>query len=476
MVAITMNAKYLTVDVPDVYNLENLDHVVGDVHDNYGVNLLTGEELTAFEKSYTLKPGDRMPNIICIMDESYSDFSQFGDIEFTREYSPFLDSLNDNPNFIRGDLFVSTYGGATANSEFEFLTGNSMLGMPRGSIPYQQYIDSETGSISRTLHNLGYRTIAVHPYLGSGWNRPAVYEAMAFDEFLDQEAFEDPEYIRSYISDESSFDKIIELYEDNRANGEGQPLFVFNVTMQNHGSYTKSYDNFEPDVFIASDPGVYTEAEQYFSVARNTDTAIRDLVSYFAECGEPTVICFFGDHLPSFHDGFYENALGVSDTANCTPDQMQKLYMTDYFIWANYDISGVKNRDLSLNYLSTLVMQVAGIPLTEYQLFLTNIYERFPVVTTVGIVDGNGDYIGGTEVVTSTDVWNYYNVLEYNNVFGDDERYSVVFDYPLAQAEELDYDTATGFGGASSYEPEQTDAIPPETNEFTVTTEESEPA
>lgn len=466
MVAITMNAKYLAVDVPAVYNLENLDHVVGDVHDNYGVNLLTGEELSVFEKSYTLRPGDRMPNIICIMDESYCDFSQFGDLEFTLDYSPFMDSLCDNPNVIRGDLFVSTFGGGTANSEFEFLTGNTMLAMPRGSIPYQQYIDSETGSISRTLHNLGYRTIAVHPYLGSGWNRPQVYECMAFDEFLDQEAFEDPEYIRSYISDACSFDKIIELYEDNRDNGNGQPLFVFNVTMQNHGSYSKSYDNFEPDVFLASDPGVYTEAEQYFSVARQTDYAIQDLVSYFANCSEPTVICFFGDHLPSFHDGFYEDMLGVADTADCTPDQMQKLYMTDFFIWANYPVAMPDIENISLNYLSTVVMQVAGIPLTEYQLFLTNMYREYPVLTTVGLADFDGNYVGGTDLVTSTDIWNYYNVLEYNNVFEDADRYNAVFDYPMGIAELLNPDQARGS--------REVDMVPATTEEPAIMTEESE--
>lgn len=476
LVALTMNAKYLKVSVPGVYNIENLNHVVNDVNENYGINMLTEIPLTEAQRYGTLSSAHQMPNIICIMDESYSDFSQFGDIPLSQEYAPFINSLYENDHAIRGELYVSTYGGGTANSEFEFLTGNSMLGMPQGSIPYQQYLGGTTGSISRTLHNMGYHTIAIHPYLASGWNRPLVYQSMLFDEFLAIDDFPNPEYIRSYVSDQSSFEKVIEMYEASRNSDPTQPVFIFNVTMQNHGSYSKTYSNFEPDVFYAMAPGTYPEAEQYLSVAHQTDAAVEFLVNYFENCDEPTVICFFGDHLPSLKDGFYEMLMGVNDTSDLDPEQMQKLYMTDFFIWANYDVDMPDIEHISLNYLSTLVMQVAGIPLTEYQLFLTNIYERFPVVTTVGIVDGNGDYIGGTEVVTSTDVWNYYNVLEYNNVFGDDERYSVVFDYPLAQAEELDYDTATGFGGASSYEPEQTDAIPPETNEFTVTTEESEPA
>ncbi len=467
LVAITMNAKYLKVDVPDVYNLENMDHVVEDVHDNYGINLLTGEPLTQMQRSRTLRPGDRQPNIICIMDESYSDFSQFGDIEMTKDYSPFMDSLYDTPNTIRGDLYVSTYGGGTANSEFEFLTGNTMVGMPAGSIPYQQYISGEAGSISRTLHNIGYHTVAIHPYLGSGWNRPVVYEAMAFDEFLDIEDFPDAEYIRSYVSDSCSFDKVIEEYEENRANGDGSPVFIFNVTMQNHGSYTKNYTNFEPDVFIAADPGAYPEAEQYFSVARNTDDAVRELILYFSQCDEPTVICFFGDHLPSFHDGFYEDMLGVTDTADLSPEQMQKLYMTDFFIWANYNVDVPQIDRISLNYLSTLLMQVAGIPLTEYQLFLTNMYNEYPVLTTAGLRDAEGNYLGGTDILEGRDIWNYYTVLEYNNVFGEDERYAPVFDWPFGTAQLLDPQTVSG-------NPEEVDAVPPESSEHTMQTEESE--
>lgn len=472
LVAITMNAKYLTVSAPSVYNIENLNHVVNDVHENYGINMLNEQPLAAYQR-YQEVDSDSMPNIICIMDESYSDFSQFGDINLTQELAPFINSLYDNDNAIRGELYVSTYGGGTANSEFEFLTGNTMLGMPQGSIPYQQYLGSETGSVPRTLHNLGYRTVAIHPYLASGWNRPLVYQSMCFDEFLAIDDFPNPEYVRSYVSDQSSFEKIIEVYEQSKSNDPDQPMFIFNVTMQNHGSYTKTYTNFEPDVFYAASPGSFPEAEQYFSVAHRTDAAVEELIEYFSNCDEPTVICFFGDHLPSLKDGFYEMLFGA-DTASLEPEQMQKLYMTDFFIWTNYDVNMPDVEHISLNYLSTLVMQVAGIPLTEYQLFLTNIYERFPIITTVGIVDGAGNYVGGTDVVTSTDVWNYYNVLEYNNVFGEDERYSVVFDYPLSIAEEMDYDTATGHGGSSPSSSE-VDMIPPESNEFTIETEESEP-
>lgn len=446
LVAITMNAKYLTVSPPSVYSEENLANVVDDVRANYGYNMMSDAGMSERERNQTVTEDTVMPNIICIMNESYSDFSQFGEIALTQPFQPFIDSLADSDQAITGELHVSTYGGGTANSEFEFLTGNSMLGMPQGSIPYQQYIDSDTGSLARILKGYGYNTIAVHPYLASGWNRPAVYEYMDFDEFIADEHFMNAQLIRKYVTDEESFREIIELYEENERSSDA-PLFVFNVTMQNHGSYTKSYENFQPDVFIETDPGRYPEAEQYLSVARRTDSAFEGLVRYFENVDEPTVICMFGDHLPSLHDNFYEDLLGVSSIADLDAERMMLLYMTDYVIWANYPISCTEIENISLNYLSTLVMQAAGLPLTTYQLFLSTMYERFPVITTIGTRARDGSYLGSTDIVTVTDIWNYYSVLMYNEVFEEgDDRLNLFFDVPAYRMDAVIEERASGSG------------------------------
>ena len=429
IVAITMNAQYLKVSPPAVYSEEGVTDVEADVADNYGTNMLTDKKLSANMRRRIMN-GEK-PNIICIMNESYSDFSQFGDVELSKPYKPFMDSLSENT--IKGDCYVSTFGGGTANSEFEFLTGNTMLAMPNGSIPYQQYITGDTGSLSRLLKSYGYTAYAVHPYTASGWNRPDVYNYMAFDKFYAIDDFQEPEFIRSYISDMCSYEKVIELYEEHEKESNS-PLFVFNVTMQNHGSYTKSYANFEPDVSYVKNPGAFPQAEQYFSVARNSDDAVKMLIEYFSNVDEPTVICFFGDHLPSLKDGFYEEILGVKDIAELSPEDMQKLYITDYFIWANYDIPEKEIKAISLNYLSTLVMQTAGLPMSEYQMFLSDLYELYPVVTTMGICDKDGNYLGGNLQMLHEDLWNYYSVLEYNNVFGKEDRRFYIFDIPYFES------------------------------------------
>ena len=108
-------------------------------------------------------------------------------------------------NTVKGHLLVSTIGGGTSNSEYEFLTGNSIAFVP-GTVPYQQFVLKDTFSLARLFKDRGYTTLALHPYDGSGYNRERVYSYFGFDYFYDMDSFTDPELVRNrYISDTVSY-------------------------------------------------------------------------------------------------------------------------------------------------------------------------------------------------------------------------------------------------------------------------------
>ena len=127
---------------------------------------------------------------------------------------PFIDSLKENS--VRGNLYVSVKGGNTANTEFEFLTGNSLAFLPAGSVAYQQFVKSDLPSLASHLGDLGYTTAALHPYRASGWNRNIVYPKLGFDAMYFQEDFQNATTCRGYVDDQSAFNKLIELYENKR--------------------------------------------------------------------------------------------------------------------------------------------------------------------------------------------------------------------------------------------------------------------
>jgi len=432
LLALTMNAQDLIVEVPDGYSTEKIDEmersIIGlseNARDRIMIAPIT-------ENPGDIAAGDRIvsqkevrPNIVVVMCESYADLEEIAPFEVNVDVNEYISSLKKDT--ISGDLFVSTFGGGTANSEFEFLTGNSMAFLPNGSVPYLQYIDEKTGSLAWILKQNGYSTVAVHPYIESGWSRPQAYERLGFDRFVSIDEFSDPEYIREYVSDRSSFDKVIELFEQK---GD-EPIFVFNVTMQNHGGYGVKYENFEEGVRLSEYPGRFPETEQYLSLIRETDDAVKGLIDYFSSCDEPTIVLFFGDHAPSMKNGFYETILD-SSMSGLEAGEMQALYRTEYFFWANYDIVEAQDREMSTNYLSTALLEIADIEMPAYNQLLKELYREYPVISTMGVFDSFGHRFDCVSALPDDGgMLRGYSYLIYNNLFGKDERREEVFDYPL---------------------------------------------
>ncbi len=323
-----------------------------------------------------------------IMDEAFSDLSVLGEFETNEDYMPFIRSLSHDAEVSSGWLNVSVLGGNTANTEFEFLTGHSMAFLPQGSVAYQQYVKSEGVSLPAYLKSLGYSTVAIHPYYADGWERDRVYPLIGFDRFLSKDDMKGARKIRKYISDEACFDRIIELYEEKE---EGQPLFVFNVTMQNHSGYDETFVNFKPEIEAK---GIQSKVlNQYLSLMKKTDEAFEKLVTYFEEQEEETVILFFGDHQPTT---YVSNPILRSNgmkTDSLSLEENLLKYKVPYVLWSNFDLPqglAAYKQETSTNYLAIDVLERCGLPLPKYQNFLKGIREQYPVITANQMRDAQG--------------------------------------------------------------------------------------
>ena len=357
------------------------------------------------------------PNIIVIMDEAFSDLSVWGDFETSEEVMPFFKQLQQEA--VGGEVYVSVKGGNTANTEFEFLTGNSMAFLPTGSVPYQQYINSETPSLASYLKSLGYTTTAIHPYNRSGWDRDTVYEYFGFDQFLDKDSFTDPYRLRGYISDKSAFDKIIEQYEIGKNQGS---QFIFEVTMQNHGGYSKETPDFNiyltlPEVTSKTTSVVATE--KYLTLINQTDRALQELVEYFEQQSEPTIIVMFGDHQPSdYITNTIQRICGV--TGDDTLDSLEQGYRVPFLMWSNYGLEHQYYDGISVNYLSSILMQNANIAKTGYQEFLSNLMQSFPIINANVYQDADGVFHSWDE--NQEEQLKNYQILQYNQLVDKKHR------------------------------------------------------
>lgn len=404
-------SRNLIITQPDGYDVSSLSQVASSIEVTPVIH----------EDNY------EYPNIIAIMNESFADLSSIGNFSTNEDYLPYFKSLSKNT--IRGNLHMSIFGAQTPNSEWEFLTSNSMAFVPKRTIPYQQYVLRNSYSLASILKEQGYSTTAMHCYYPQGYNRNIAYPRLGFDSFYHLYTMHDLEYIREYPSDLSTYKNIIELYEKK---AENEKLFNFTLTMQNHGSYTDEY--FENT--IIAENGEYPKLNQYLSLIKLADNALEYLVNYFSHQDEHTIIILFGDHQPYVEDEFYNSLLSQKYEDIYSKEASEQKYITPFIIWANYDIDTSRYNDitdLSANYLASLLLDVANIQKTPYLEFLDNLREEIPIITGNGYVDKNNIYHDFSEETEYTELINSYHYLQFNNMFDTSSKLTSLFEVPKTE-------------------------------------------
>lgn len=441
------NLRFLNIEQPSGYSVDKVDALMKQVEaDEQGeedaknepetdaqgeiVQATQGEtvqatqaETNATAETEAPASSGQYPNIVVIMNEAFSDLSVWGDFATSEEVMPFFKSLQQEA--VGGELYVSVKGGNTANTEFEFLTGDTMGFLPKGSIPYQQYINDETPSLASYLKTLGYSTTAIHPYNRTGWDRDTVYEKFGFDEFLDKDSFSSPYRLRGYISDKSAFDKIREQFS---IKGDDERKFIFEVTMQNHGGYSRETPDFNIYLTLPEVTGKTTSVvatEKYLTLINQTDRALEELIDYFKEQDEPVIVVMFGDHQPSDYITNVIQRICGATTSDSLAD-LEQGYRVPFVMWSNYGLEHKYYDGISVNYLSSILMENAGIPLTGYQTFLKKLMETLPVINANVYRDADGNFYNYEEDAYSGELKDY-QMLQYNHLVDKKHRDDAFF-------------------------------------------------
>ena len=406
-------SKNLFTAKPTNYSIQNVNKIL----DKYFPTDLEDPEILPEPEDVTDFPEEEVlntPHVIVIMNESFSDLKVNGDFKISEDYMPYYRSLTENA--IKGYTYVSVLGGQTPNSEWEFLTNNSMAFLPYRTVPYQQYIHSKSPSLANTLRDQGYSANAVHPWYGSGYRRNAVYPLIGFETFDSLETLNDLEYIRKYPSDISTYDYIIKMFEERDI---GKKFFNFTVTMQNHSGY--DLEGYDSTIFLTEIPDC-PKTEQYLSIVKESDEALKYLIDYFSAVEEPVIILFFGDHQPPYlEEDFWNSVLDPEQSFNIS------RYLTPFTLWANYDIEEQYIEYTSLNYLSLLLCDTAGLKTTKYMEFLRIIQEQIPVITGNGYMDSEGNYYSFEEHSEYLELIQDYQLIQYNNIFDGKNRIKDLF-------------------------------------------------
>lgn len=393
MLGFILNTEYLKVPEPVNYQEGGIKQII-----------------EANKATYPADPAFT-PNVIFVMSEAFWDPTLMKNMSFSEDPMPFFHSLQKSQT--SGTMLSPVYGGGTANTEFEALTGFSTQFLPDGAIPYSQYVNKPIEALPTILQRQGYATSAIHPYDNWFYNRNNVYKNLGFDKFISKESFDSPEYKGQYIRDTELSKKILaEVKETDK------PDFIYATSMQNHGPYSTT-PNPENKIKVSGSnlsPASQAIMDNYTNSVSDVDQSLKQLIEGLEQSHEPTEVIFYGDHLPMLGDDYsvYKEAGFIK--GDDSYQDYENLHSVPFVTWNNFS-TAKQNLNMSANFLGTYALQLAqksGSPMTD---FLSNLMKNGSDIVI------NQDYLS-QEKITPTEV-TQYKQLQYDLLFGKEFAYQL---------------------------------------------------
>lgn len=250
--------------------------------------------------------------VVVVQCESFFDARRLH-AGISRELVPSFDACGQH-SVQWGRLGVPSVGANSVRTEFAVLTGlpETAIGFDRFN-PYQGFARQPVASLASKLRAAGYYTICVHPFDRMFYGRDRVMGQLGFDEFIGLEGFTAARKVGLYTADVEVAKRIAEIVHSH-----GPKVFVFAITMENHGPWQKRESGGE--TVAAGLPALPAQADllEFLRSVRNADRMLHILTDTLAAQAGAT-LAFYGDHLPSFPAAFA--ALGFADRD------------TDYLLW-----------------------------------------------------------------------------------------------------------------------------------------------
>lgn len=387
LVTFIATAQNMSVRPPEGYSKATASALLEKYSVEYDETLGASESRLAAEQQFS----SETPSVVVVMDETFADLSIYKGLACNYAGPTFF-KTGMTDSLATGSLSMSVLGGGTCNSEFEMLTGLPLAYVGGSNYPYTMYDLNGMASLASQLSSVGYQTTAIHPAVGSNWNRSSVYSQLGFDRFLTIDDFEGAPTLRDFVTDRATFDMALEVLRSS-----DEPQFIFDVTIQNHSGYdtgkipADQLTSYQPAGY--DDSATNPELNEYLTCIQASDEDLAYFVGELSKLDRPVVLVYFGDHQPSLGNAY--NELLCADDAGAL-EHAQRPYQTVYTIWANYDVAGHGQAPVvapsAPSSLAAQTLQLVGAPLTDYQKAQLVLAEQMPAVNAFGARSADGTW------------------------------------------------------------------------------------
>jgi phosphoglycerol transferase MdoB-like AlkP superfamily enzyme len=363
----------------------------------FTINLLMGnvqapedysrDAVQALLADYEAQPGDPDApdyDVIVVLSESFFEVRCLEGVTFSENPLANYDAILQRENTYSGKQHSTASGGGTVRPEFDILTGLTTDYLGDVASPYELVKGTVESYVSH-YRDGGYDTVALHPYDKTFYSRSSAYPYLGFNRFLGQaelgELVELTYSPRGQVTDASTLAAMEAILD-----AADQPTFLFAITMENHQPYTALAAE---DITIQVDGPMLDQdtldaVTTYTQGLADADRMLGALVDYIDGRDRPTVLLFFGDHIPTLGSNraaYYETGLLGGDRTEA--EQLDFLYSAPFLIYSNTGaVSGMlsqrEDNAISSYYLLEVVAEMTGFPQTAYMSLLEDFYQRVP--------------------------------------------------------------------------------------------------
>ncbi len=364
------------------------------------------------------------PDIVVVMMESYYHLDNYPNITGCDNLTKNYDSLADEG--ISGYYYSDKYSGGTADMEFGALTGFSTSFLPDGVVPYIQYVakNEDFPAYPAYLKELGYRTIAIHPFDGGIYKRSDAYPNMGFDTFIDQDSMTHTQTKGKYISDEQAAQELIAQYESSVQTGD--PVFMHMVTMQNHipnlpGEYPADQ---QVNAETAGVSEYYNDSLKSVATGlADADQMMKQITDYFRTVDREVIVLFFGDHQTAIGQDNGVELLDVTGQLNGMTDQQQwqAMHKVPYLMWSNQgcEYAGSDGGSFPPYLLLPVFLSKMDAPLSPWFAWLSETLTECRGLTGGWVIQPDGSFSNTAVDSKQAQLLNTQHTLQYAMMFGN---------------------------------------------------------
>lgn len=353
LIATLIDTKFTKIPKPEGYNRAKMEEIYQKMI-----------ESLPEEQNISIRP-----NVVFVMSESFWDIKQIGNLYLSEEPIPYFKKLSEEQ--IGGTIDVPGIGGGTANTEFEVLTGLSRRFIPNYNVPYNPYntyVNGPLYSLAHIFRNEGYISTAIHPYQSWFYRRNIVYKHLGFDRFYSFETLPNrPRYEGGFVNDGIVNKMILDTFQETEERD-----FIYVVTMEGHGPYEDKVLS-ENSITVKNnlDETERSIIENYANLMADTDRYLKELTVSLSNIEEPTILVYFGDHIPPIGNQLYQK-LGFDIYG-------EKGKKTPVLIWSNY--TRFKDKiDIDANMLGAYVLDLIGYNQYPFMNYLSLFSKQYPHV------------------------------------------------------------------------------------------------